>query len=256
MYHQFKQLAEVDITKEQMEVGPTTHYFMGGIRVDHDTQMSCVQGLFACGECAAGLHGANRLGGNSLSDLLVFGKRAGDGAIDYVSNITIPPRVGQSHVDRSIRSATDILNRESGKNPYLIHEDLQNVMQRYAGIARTEEDLNRALSELVRLKKDTSQVKAEGASQYNPGWHEALDLRSLLIISEAVTRAALMRQESRGAHTRVDYPDEQEEWQKYNIIIKKGKNGMEVKREERGTPPEKLSKVAYASLEELEGTNA
>lgn len=256
MYHQFKELAELDITKEPMEVGPTTHYFMGGIRVDHDSQESSVPGLFACGECAAGLHGANRLGGNSLSDLLVFGRRAGLGAAAYVKQLRDIPAIDAEHVRHAMHLATVPLNKDTGNNPYVIHENLQDMMQRYVGIVRTEEVLKQALVELKRIQSDVDDVKVDGASQYNPGWHEALSLSSLMVVSEAVARAALMREESRGAHTRVDYPGESEEWQQYNIVIKKGSHGMEVRREKRAAPSEELKNIAYASLEELERDKA
>jgi succinate dehydrogenase / fumarate reductase flavoprotein subunit len=255
MYHQFKELAEVDITREPMEVGPTLHYFMGGIRVDADTQESTVPGLFAAGECAAGLHGANRLGGNSLSDLVVFGRLAGLGAVRYLGTLASPPRVHDEQVAGAVRRATDILNRENGTNPYLIHEDLQYVMGRYVGIVRIEEELKTALAELERLKADAARVKAHGTSQYNAGWHQALDLRSLLITGEVVTRAALARQESRGAHTRVDYPGERDEWLKVNVVVRKGTEGMETRTVERPAPPEELTVLAYAKIEELEGAH-
>ncbi|HJZ85201.1 MAG TPA: fumarate reductase/succinate dehydrogenase flavoprotein subunit [Polyangia bacterium] len=254
MYHQFKELAEVDITKEPMEVGPTLHYFMGGIRVDADTQQSTtVPGLFAAGECGGGMHGANRLGGNSLSDLLVFGRLGGLGAANYAKSLRSAPRVNDEQVAASMRRATAILNRESGKNPYLIHEDLQTVMDKHVGIVRVQADLEQALVELGRLNTDAAQVKAHGTSQYNAGWHEALDLRALLITAEAVTRAALMRQESRGAHTRNDYPGEREEWGKHNVIIRKAKHGgMEAVKVERPAPPPELAKIAQAKIEDLE----
>lgn len=256
MYHQFKELAEVDITQEPMEVGPTLHYFMGGIRVDHDTQQTIVPGLFACGECAAGLHGANRLGGNSLSDLLVFGQLAGEGAVAYVGGLGTELSVTAERVDAIIKRATDILNRETGTNPYLIHEDLQRVMQDCVGIIRTADDLQEGLRHLERLKGEAANVKAHGASQYNPGWHEALDLGPLLITSEAVARAGLMREESRGAHTRLDFGGEREAWGKVNLVVAKGADGMEVRAVERPAPPEELAAIAFATLEELEGTDA
>jgi len=255
MYHQFKELAEVDITREPMEVGPTLHYFMGGVRVDADTQESTVPGLFAAGECAAGLHGANRLGGNSLSDLVVFGRLAGLGAARYLKTLASPPRVHDEQVAGAVRRATDILNRENGTNPYFVHEDLQNVMGRYVGIVRTEEELKTALIELERLQSDAARVKAHGTSQYNAGWHQALDLRSLLITGEVVARAALARQESRGAHTRVDYPGERDEWLKVNVVVLKGTEGMETRTVERPAPPEELAAIAYAKIEELEGAH-
>jgi succinate dehydrogenase / fumarate reductase flavoprotein subunit len=253
MYHQFKELAEVDITKQPMEVGPTLHYFMGGIRVNPDTQQSTVPGLFACGECAAGLHGANRLGGNSLSDLIVFGKLAGTGASEYARNLNVQPHLDEEQVEQSIKGATDILNRETGNNPYLIHEDLQNVMQDNVGIVRTESELLKALDELKRLKKEAETVKAPGSSQYNPGWHEAISLKSLLTTAEAVTMAALERKESRGAHTRLDYEGERDEWLKVNNIVRKGKDGkMEVENHKRVDPPEELARIARATIEDLD----
>lgn len=253
MYHQFKVLANLDITKEPMEVGPTLHYFMGGIRVDSDSQMSKVPGLFACGECGGGMHGANRLGGNSLSDLLVFGRLAGVGAVNYVNGLSFSPAVSDSQVKEIISKATDILNRESGTNPYLVHEDLQEVMNRNVNIVRTEEELKTALSELERIKKDAAKVKATGTSQYNPGWHEALSLQSLIISAEAVTRGALMREESRGAHTRVDFPGEKSEWLKYFIVSRKNNDGtMMTEKILRPEAPKELEEIANANIEDLE----
>ncbi len=261
MYHQFKELAQVDITKDAMEVGPTLHYFMGGVRVDSHTQESTtVPGLFAAGECAAGVNGANRLGGNSLSDILVFGRLAGIGAVNYVKKISGSPEIDKQQVESAITKATDILNRDIGSNPYLIHEDLQNVMQDNVGIIRTEKELKTAVSELQRLKKETENVKAPGTSQYNPGWHEALSLKAMLITAESVTLAALMREESRGAHTRSDYFSESNEWLKYNIVTRKGKdpegNGaggnMEVEKVLRPEPPAELKRIADSSIEDLE----
>ncbi|MCH7732142.1 MAG: fumarate reductase/succinate dehydrogenase flavoprotein subunit [Candidatus Marinimicrobia bacterium] len=253
MYHQFKILAELDITKDPMEVGPTLHYFMGGIRVNADTQMSNVPGLFAAGECAAGVHGANRLGGNSLSDLLVFGQLAGIGAADYINSLGTAPAVDNRQVEQIVKRATDILNRESGENPYLFHETLQENMQDNVGIVRNEEDLVNGIKKLEELKKLYSKVKAVGTSQYNPGWDEALALRSLLITSEAVARAALIREESRGAHTRLDFPNESDEWQNYNVVIKKRLDGtMEVNKVEREKPSDDIYRIAYSTLEELE----
>ena len=253
MYHQFKELAEVDITKEPMEVGPTLHYFMGGIRVDHDTQMSRVPGLFAAGEAGAGLHGANRLGGNSLSDLLVFGRLAGVGAADYIKKNSGSINLDEEQVKASVRRATDILNREAGTNPYLVHEELQEVMQDNVGIIRVENELKKAVDELQRLKKDTEKVKAPGSSQYNPGWHEAISLRSMMITAEAVARAALERKESRGGHTRLDFFGEDKEWQKYNIVIRKGRDGnMEVEKMQRSPGPPELERIANSTIEALE----
>lgn len=253
MYHQFKELAEVDITTSAMEVGPTLHYFMGGIRVDPDSQQTNIGGLFACGECAAGLHGANRLGGNSLSDLIVFGRLAGIGAADYVGALGGTPRADDDQIGEAFREATDILNRESGENPYLMHEALQEVMSSNVGIVRTGEELQTAVEQLDALKIRAKNLKAPGTSQYNPGWHEALSVKSLLVVGEAVARSAAIREESRGAHTRLDFEGEREEWARFNVVTKKGPGGeMQVSKVERPEPPEELAAIAYATLEELE----
>jgi succinate dehydrogenase / fumarate reductase flavoprotein subunit len=253
MYHQFKELAEVDITKEPMEVGPTLHYFMGGIRVDADSQQTRVPGLFACGECAAGLHGANRLGGNSLSDLIVFGKLAGVGAADYVRSLSTSPKADDEQIRLAIRGATDILNRENGENPYLLHEALQDIMEDCVGIVREEEELKQGVSRLEALKDRVKNVKAPGASQYNPGWHEAIAMKSLMVTSEAVARAALIRKESRGAHTRIDFEGERDEWVKVNIVSRKGKDGqMETEQLQRPEPVAYLKAIANAKIEDLE----
>ncbi|MGB8332718.1 MAG: fumarate reductase/succinate dehydrogenase flavoprotein subunit [Polyangiales bacterium] len=254
MYHQFKELAEVDITTTPMEVGPTLHYFMGGIRVDADSQQTNVPGLFACGECAAGLHGANRLGGNSLSDLIVFGRLAGLGVAEYVSTLKSTPRADDLQIAASFREATDILNRESGENPYLMHEALEEVMSTNVGIVRTGEELEMAVEQLTALKSRAKNLKAPGTSQYNPGWHEALSVQSLLIVGEAVARSAHIREESRGAHTRLDFEGERDECVRFNVVTKKGPNGeMLVEKVERSDPPQELAAIAYATLEELEG---
>jgi len=253
MYHQFKVLAELDITEEPMEVGPTLHYFMGGVRVDSNSQMTCVPGLFAAGECAAGVHGANRLGGNSLSDLLVCGKLAGEGAVKYLESNKGEINLDENRAREIIRAATDILNRESGENPYLIHEDLQETMQSNVGIVRDDELLTLGISGIDKLWNKFKNVKADGASQFNPGWHQAIALRNLLITSEAVAKAARLRQESRGAHTRVDYEGERDEWLKVNVVIKKSPDGtMSVEKVERGSPDPELERIANLSIEELE----
>ena len=253
MYHQFKVLAELDITTDPMEVGPTLHYMMGGIRVDADSQMSQVPGLFACGECSGGMHGANRLGGNSLSDLLVFGKLAGVGAAKYIRGISNPVGIVDEEAKVIIRAATAILNRESGENPYLLHEDLEENMQSNVGIIRSAELLLEGITKLESLKKSYKEVKANGASQYNPGWHEALALRNLMITAESVARSALMREESRGAHTRVDFPGEQDEWLQSNVVIHKGKDGnMVVQKTDRQQPNSELERIASLSIDELE----
>jgi succinate dehydrogenase / fumarate reductase flavoprotein subunit len=253
MYHQFKELAEVDITKDAMEVGPTLHYFMGGIRVDADSQMSNVSGLFACGEAAAGMHGANRLGGNSLSDLLVFGKLAADGAATYVNALSSPPKADDAQVKDAFRRATEPLNRASGENPYLLHEELQDIMDYHCNIVRTGSELAAGIEKLQPLKERAKNVKAHGASQYNPGWHQALSMRSMLITAEAVSRAALIREESRGGHYRIDFEYESDEWLKYHIITTKGPDGeMKTEKREKPPAPKGLYEIAYSKIEDLE----
>ena len=253
MYHQFNVLAELDITKESMEVGPTLHYFMGGVKVDADTQMTKVPGLFACGECAAGVHGANRLGGNSLSDLLVCGKLAGSGAVNYIKSLKNKKTLNNDVVEKAIRTATDILNRESGENPYLIHEELQDLMQDNVGIVRTDELLSKGIDGLSSLWEKFKNVKADGACQFNPGWHQAISLRNLLVTAESVARAARMREESRGAHTRVDFEGESDEWLKYNVVISKSDDGkMIAQKTLREEPDPELKRIAELSIDELE----
>ena len=253
MYHQFKVLAELDITKDPMEVGPTLHYFMGGVRVDADSQMTNVPGLFACGECAAGVHGANRLGGNSLSDLLVCGKLAGSGAVNYIQTISGRPKLNDDQAKKVVRSATNILNRDRGENPYLIHENLQELMQNNVGIVRTNELLLEGIKGILDLWDNFNNVKADGASQFNPGWHQAISLRNLLVTSEAVARAARMREESRGAHSRIDFEGERDEWLQYNIILKKSSSGtMSAEKILRDKPDPELERIAKLSIEELE----
>lgn len=253
MYHQFKVLAELDITKDVMEVGPTLHYMMGGIRVDADTQMSRIPGLFACGECSGGMHGANRLGGNSLSDLLVFGKLAGEGVSDYIKKLNQKPQIDEDQIKFIIRNATVILNRESGENPYLLHEKLVENMQNSVGIVRTEELLSKGITKLEDLKISYKNIKASGASQYNPGWHEALALRNLIITAESVAKSALMREESRGAHTRVDFPGEKDDWLEYNVVISKNEIGeMKTNKVPREKPDKELQRIANLSMESLE----
>ncbi len=235
MYHQFKELANLDITEEAMEVGPTTHYAMGGIRVDGDTQMSTVPGLFAAGECAGGMHGANRLGGNSLSDLLVFGKRAGQYAAEYAKDNSAAA-VEDSAVADTIKWALAPIERQEAEgateSPYQIQYDLQDTMQELVGIVRTQQEMDQAVDKIAALKQRAGQAAAPGNREYNPGWHTALDLHNLLTVSEAVARAAAQRQESRGAHFREDYPEKDEEWGKTSLVVKKGSDGkMDVSRE-------------------------
>jgi succinate dehydrogenase / fumarate reductase flavoprotein subunit len=218
MYHQFKELADVDITKEPMEVGPTCHYMMGGIRVDAETAKSSVSGLFAAGEAAAGLHGANRLGGNSLSDLLVFGRRAGLAAAEHAKTIQDGP-VDSGQIEQATREMLGPFECKAGESPYTIHRDLQETMQNLVGIFRNKEDLIHALEELEKLKERAAHVSVEGSRLFNPGWHLAQDLRAMLTVSEAVTRSALARQESRGAHSRIDHPGLDAAWGTKNTIV-------------------------------------
>jgi len=221
MYHQFLELADVDITKGPMEVGPTCHYMMGGIRVDAETAQASIPGLFAAGEAAVGLHGANRLGGNSLSDLLVFGRRAGLSAAEHAKRTDMPP-IDPSQIEEAAQQMLAPFERPDGDSPYAIHEDLQSVMQSLVGIFRDEADLRRALSELEQLNARTARARVEGSRLFNPGWHLAWDLRSMLTVAEAVTRSALTRRESRGAHSRIDYPGLDDAWgKKHNVVVKK-----------------------------------
>jgi succinate dehydrogenase / fumarate reductase, flavoprotein subunit len=224
MYHQFMQLAGIDITTTPMEIGPTTHYIMGGIRVDGDTQMSTVPGLFACGECAAGLHGANRLGGNSLSDLLVFGKRAGESAAHFAKS-NGKPQVVAKDAEAAEKSALAPFDRSNAEGPYQVQESLQGTMQDLVGIVRTQSEMERALKEVAVLKARAAKVGVTGNREYNPGWHTALDLGNLLTVSEAIAMSALARKESRGGHFRDDFPDKSAEFAKFNHTIRKGANG-------------------------------
>jgi succinate dehydrogenase / fumarate reductase flavoprotein subunit len=224
MYHQFKQLADIDITQVPMEIGPTTHYVMGGVKVDADTQMSDVPGLFAAGECGAGLHGANRLGGNSLSDLLVFGKLAGEHAAAF-AKAKGAGTINEAQVDEIATKALEPLHRESGTSPYEVQHKLQDMMQSLVGIVRREDEVLRAIEELQKLKEEAKHVWVPGNREYNPGWHTALDLPNLLTVSEAIAMSALARRESRGGHFRDDYPEKSDEASKYNHIIERGGDG-------------------------------
>jgi len=253
MYHQFKELAEVDITKEAMQVGPTLHYFMGGIRVDPNSQETAVKGLFACGECSAGLHGANRLGGNSLSDLIVFGKLAGDGAAAYVKGLGAAPSLSDDVIAGHVREATAPLNRSEGNNPFALHDELCDIMGEHAGIYRTEDGLGAGLDKLTGWRESIKTAKAHSSAQYNAGWHEALDLQSMAIVSQAVTMAAKERKESRGAHSRADHEVEDDFWGQRNLLITKGGDGeMVLTHLERTEPDADLKKIARATVEELD----
>ena len=244
MYHQFMQLAGIDITKEAMEIGPTTHYVMGGIRVNGDTQMSSVPGLFACGECAAGLHGANRLGGNSLSDLLVFGKRAGQYAAEYARTQSAVS-VNNDEIEASASRALAPFERgASAEGPYQVQESLQTTMQNHVGIVRVQHEMEHALAELEVLKQRADRVGVPGNREYNPGWHTALDLRHLLIVSEGITRCALARKESRGGHFRDDYPDKDPAFGTFNHVIRRGQDGaMQLVREDIPPLPADLAEI-------------
>jgi succinate dehydrogenase / fumarate reductase flavoprotein subunit len=243
MYHQFKELAGVDITKERMEVGPTTHYFMGGIHVDGDSQMTTVPGLFAAGEVAAGLHGANRLGGNSLSDLLVFGRRAGEYAAKFAVE-NGPVTVDEAAAKSAAASALAPFDRSSGENAFLIQRDLQEFMQDLVGIVRVEDEMKLALEKIAALKARAEKVGCDSNRDYNPGWHTALDLNNLLTVSEAATLAAIDRRESRGGHFRDDYPDKSDEYAKHNSIIRKGADGqMVLERQPVRDMPEELKQI-------------
>ena len=229
MYHQFRELAGVDITKEPMEVGPTTHYIMGGIRVDADTQMTRVPGLFAAGECAAGLHGANRLGGNSLSDLLVFGKRAGEYAARYTKNLPATS-IDQGQVEEMVSQALAPFERKTARaNAFDIQARLQEMMQDLVGIARTGTELQEAIGKISALQAEAAEVSCEGNRGYNPGWHTALELTHMLTVAEAIARAASERKESRGGHFRDDFPEKSSEYGNMNIsIVKTGQATMRV----------------------------
>jgi succinate dehydrogenase / fumarate reductase flavoprotein subunit len=246
MYHQFRQLADIDITTTPMEVGPTTHYIMGGIRVDGDSQMTTVPGLFAAGECAAGLHGANRLGGNSLSDLLVFGKRAGEYAAAFARDHS-PAELDDAQVDAAERAALEPFERGAGSDgtgPYQLQQQLQVMMQDLVGIVRTEPEMARALEGIAGLRGHARRVGVAGNREYNPGWHTALDLGNLLTVSEAVTRAAIARRESRGGHFRDDHPAKDAAAARYNIVIRKGPDSeMSLTREPIPEMPAALQRI-------------
>lgn len=240
MYHQFKELADVDITKEPMEVGPTCHYAMGGVRVDADSTATTVPGLFAAGEVAAGLHGANRLGGNSLSDLLVFGRRAGLYAAEYAKKLQGALSINNEQVDAYARELLAPFEAQGSENPYKIHSDLQDCMQDLVGIIRTESELKQALGMIQQLKERSRTVKVEGNRHFNTGWHLALDLHSLLTFAEAATLAAIERKESRGGHTRDDYPNTDPKFAKVNIVVRKADGAMTLAQEPLPEMPDDL----------------
>jgi succinate dehydrogenase / fumarate reductase flavoprotein subunit len=243
MYHQFKQLADVDITAVPMEVGPTMHYMMGGVRVDADTAASTVPGLFAAGECAGGMHGANRLGGNSLSDLIVFGRRAGLGAAEYARSASTPA-IDQEAADRSADVMLAPFERRDAENPYTIQKELQDTMHNLVGIIRVQSELDEALAAVAGYKQRAANAGVEGHRQYNPGWHLALDLASMLTVSEAIARAASTRRESRGGHTREDFPNPDPEWGKVNVVVRQGADGeMQISQEPLPQMPAELQQL-------------
>jgi succinate dehydrogenase / fumarate reductase flavoprotein subunit len=251
MYHQFKELGDVDITKEPMEVGPTAHYTMGGIRVDPETQESRVKGLFAAGECAAGMHGSNRLGGNSLSDLLVFGRIAGLHAARYASRQGVTD-LDPAEIDAAAREALEPFERAEGPNPFALHEDLKDKMQTFVGIIRSESDLKTGLTHLERLKEATARARVEGNRHYNAAWHQTFDMRNMLIVSEAMARAALTRRESRGGHAREDHPEmDKGHFSKVNMVVRQAgaaRGEMEIQEAPLPDVPEEIKRV----LEEKE----
>ena len=250
MYHQFKELADVDITKEPMEVGPAQHYVMGGVEVDPDTAESCVPGLFAAGEVSGGMHGSNRLGGNSLSDLLVFGRRAGMGAAEYIGRLGPKlPVADEAEIEAARAEALAPLERTNGENPYTVHSEVQDTMSSLVGIIRTEAEIRKALAELETLDVRADAVSAEGGSAYNPGWHLALDLRNIMLMAECVAEAALARQESRGGHTRDDYPGMRPEWRKINLVC--GLEGDKITITRQPTPPMRDDLIALFDVAEL-----
>jgi succinate dehydrogenase / fumarate reductase flavoprotein subunit len=228
MYHQFKELADVDITREAMEIGPTCHYVMGGIEVDPDSQESRLPGLFAAGEVAGGMHGSNRLGGNSLSDLLVFGRRAGLAAAEHAARRGDRVEVSDDALADAARAALGPFDREGGENPYTVQHDLQETMHDLVGIIRTRAEMERALDRIAELKKRVANLSVEGHRQYNPGWHLALDLPHMLLVSECIARSALEREESRGGHTRDDFPAADPEWGGVNVICTLAPDGSVV----------------------------
>jgi succinate dehydrogenase / fumarate reductase flavoprotein subunit len=244
MYHQFKELADLDITREPMEVGPTTHYIMGGIRVDADTQMSTIPGLFAAGECASGINGANRLGGNSLSDLIVFGQRAGEYAAKFAREHG-QALLDKDVVDRAAQASLEPFERgDAGENPYKVQADLQDTMQSLVGIVRMEAEMQQAVVRIEEFKTRAARVGVSGHREYHAGWHTALDLRNLLTVSEAIALSAIERKESRGGHFREDYPDKVAEFGAVNIMVKQtAGGGMQVTRTAIPPMPDYLKEV-------------
>lgn len=246
MYHQFKELANVDITKEAMEVGPTAHYAMGGVRVDPETEESTVPGLFAAGECAGGMHGANRLGGNSLSDIIVFGRRAGLGAAHCAKRSASFPSVDPNEAQKCEKELLAPFEKKGRENPYQIMEDLQKVMEEHCGIVREGKELSEGLKALEELKIRSHNASAGGERKYNTGWHTALDLKNMLTVSESLYRSALERKESRGGHTREDFPETLAEFGKINMVIKKEGEAMKVLKRPLPEMPAELKELIDA----------
>jgi succinate dehydrogenase / fumarate reductase flavoprotein subunit len=248
MYHQFKELGGIDITKEAFEVGPTTHYIMGGIRVDADTQMSRIPGLFACGECAAGINGANRLGGNSLSDLIVLGKRAGEFAAKFAKEQSSLGSINNDQVESAAKGALAPFDRSGTEGPFQVQHDLQDTMQDLVGIVRREDEMLQALDKIKVLRERAAKVSVTGNREYNPGWHTAIDLHNLLTVSEAITKAAILRMESRGGHFRDDYPKKDTpKFGRVNSVIAKGPNGeMQIRLEPIPPMPQELKDAIAA----------
>ena len=250
MWHQFKELADVDITKQAMEVGPTCHYVMGGIQVDPDTGAATgVTGLFAAGEVAGGMHGSNRLGGNSLSDLLVFGRRAGVGASAYVKSLSVKPKVTEQVIEKALNSALAPFNGNSGENPYTVHQELQQVMNDLVGIIRDGSEMREAITKLEGLKKRAKNVTVQGERQFNPGWHLSLDLENMLLVSESIAKSALVREESRGGHTRNDFPTMDKNWRAKHVI--NSWNGSSVETKIESIPPMPKELAGLFEKEEL-----
>ena len=250
MWHQFKELADVDITKQAMEVGPTCHYVMGGIQVDPDTGAATgVTGLFAAGEVAGGMHGSNRLGGNSLSDLLVFGRRAGVGASAYVKSLSVKPKVTEQVIEKALNSALAPFNGNSGENPYTVHQELQQVMNDLVGIIRDGSEMRDAITKLEGLKKRAKNVTVQGERQFNPGWHLSLDLENMLLVSESIAKSALVREESRGGHTRNDFPTMDKNWRPKHVI--NSWNGSSVETKIESIPPMPKELAGLFEKEEL-----
>ena len=250
MWHQFKELADVDITKQAMEVGPTCHYVMGGIQVEPDTGAATgVPGLFAAGEVAGGMHGSNRLGGNSLSDLLVFGRRAGVGASAYVKSLSAKPKVSEQVIEKALNAALAPFNGNSGENPYTVHQELQQVMNDLVGIIRDGSEMRDAITKLEGLKKRAKNVTVQGERQFNPGWHLSLDLENMLLVSESIAKSALVREESRGGHTRNDFPTMDKNWRPKHVI--NSWNGSSVETKIESIPPMPKELAGLFEKEEL-----